>query len=335
MIRVAIVGYDHAHLPRYVPTFAAHPDVQLAALVAPGLNRELAQKDATAFDSRYFESIDACLERTDIDAAYIGAPPDRHLEIVRQLAPRGIHMLCDKPIAITLTDADAIIAEAEAHDVRFMVPFNPRYQMPVQKLKAMIESGELGELQHLHAIKYGRLPRGIPNLDTSWFFDKSQAGFGGFGDIGIHAVDALRWLAGAEATRVYARVDRLVHGDIEIDDFGTMIIEFENGVVASQQSGWVNPAGSTSWLSVAFDALGTRGSATIDKPYHDLEVCDAAGTERLPWWRADIPLLIDEFVNAVQQRREPSITGADARAALAILTAAYESAQRGQPVELA
>lgn len=335
MIRVAIIGYDHAHLPRYVPTLAAHPDVQLTALVAPGLNRELAQKDAQTFDSRYFESIDDCLEAVEVDAAYIGAPPDQHLGIVRHLAPRGVHLLCDKPIAISLADADAIIAEAEKHAVRLMVPFNPRYQMPVQKLKAMIDNGDLGELQHLHATKYGRLPRGIPNLDTSWFFDKSQAGFGGFGDIGIHAVDALRWLAGAEATRVFARIDRLVHDDIEVDDFGTMIIEFDNGVVASQQSGWVNPTGSTSWLSVAFDALGTRGSATIDKPYHDLEVCDATRTERLPWWRADIPMMVDEFVAAVQQDREPSITGADARAALAILKAAYESAQSGHPVAVA
>lgn len=332
MIRFAVVGYDHAHLPRYVPALAAHPDVQLVALVAPGLNRDLALKDAQSWNSRYFESLDACFENVEFDAAYIGSPPDRHLEIVNELAPRGIHLLCDKPIAITLADADAIIEQAEANGVRLMVPFNPRYQLPVQKLKSMIEGGELGELQHLHAIKYGRLPRGIPNLDTSWFFDPVQAGFGGFGDIGIHAVDGLRWLAGAEAKRVYARIDRLVHGDIEIDDFGTMIIEFDNGVVASQQSGWVNPAGSTSWLSVAFDALGTRGSASIDKPFHDLEISDATRTERLPWWRADIPLLIDEFVQAVQQEREPSITGADARAALAILTAAYESARTGRPV---
>ena len=332
MIRFAVIGYDHAHLPRYVPALAAHPEIELVALVAPGLNRSLANRDAEEFGCRYFEDLGVCLDSVAFDAAYIGAPPDRHREICAELAPRGIHILCDKPIAITLSDADAIIAQAEHYGIRLMVPFNPRYQMPVQRLKAMIDGGELGELQHLHATKFGRIPRGIPDLDTSWFFDRSQAGFGGFGDIGIHAIDALRWLSGGEARQVYARINRLVHNDIDIDDFGSMIIEFDNGVVASQQSGWINPTGSQSWLSVSFDALGTLGSASIDKPYHDLEISDLSRTERLPWWRADVSLLIAEFVNAIKQERQPAITGSDARAALAILTAAYQSAQTGQPV---
>ena len=122
--------------------------------------------------------------------------------------------------------------------------------------------------------------------------------------------------------------------DMELDDMGTMIIEFENGVVATQQSGWINPAGSTSWLSVGFDALGTRGSASINRPYHDYEVSDGTRTERVPWWRADIPLLINEFVESIQENRQPAITGSDARAALAILSAAYESAKVGQPVSV-
>ena len=139
-------------------------------------------------------------------------------------------------------------------------------------------------------------------------------------------------MAGAEAKTVYAKVDRLTDADIELDDFGTMIIEFENGVVATQQSGWINPTGSPSWLTVSFEALGTRGSASIDRPYHDFEISDGTRTERAPFWRADIPLLINEFVECVQENREPAITGDDAKAALAILTAAYESSTSGQPV---
>jgi len=334
MLNVAVIGYDHAHLPRYVPALAAHPRVRLAALVAPGLNRALAKEDARRTGAEYLEDLSRLWDRSKLDAAYIGTPPDRHLAIVKELAPRGIHMLCDKPLATRLSDADAIIELSRKHHVKLMVPFNPRYQQPVMKLKAMIDGGELGTLHHLHATKYGKIPRGIPNLDTSWFFDKTQAGFGGFGDIGIHAVDALRWLAGAEAKLVYAKIDRLIHQDMALDDMGTMVIEFANGVVASQQSGWVNPAGNPSWLSVSFEALGTQGAACIGKPYHDLEISDANKTERLPWWRADIPSLVDEFVRTVEENRSPAITGEDARAALEITIAAYRSADRGAPVAL-
>jgi predicted dehydrogenase len=334
MLNFAVVGYDHAHLPRYVPALAAHPGVHLAALVAPGLNRALAKEDARRFGADYLEDLSLLWDRPKIDAAYIGTPPDQHLAVVQALAPRRIHMLCDKPLATTLNDADAIIEMAAKYRVKLMVPFNPRYQQPVMKLKAMIDNGELGQLQHIHATKYGKIPRGIPNLDTNWFFDKSQAGFGGFGDIGIHAVDALRWLAGAEAKKVYAKIDRLIHQDMGLDDMGTMVIEFANGVVASQQSGWVNPAGNPTWLSVSFEALGTQGAASIGKPYHDLEISDENKTERLPWWRADIPSLVDEFVTAVDENRSPAITGEDARAALEITIAAYRSAATGAPVAL-
>lgn len=333
MLRFAIVGYDHAHLPRYAPTIARHPKVRLSALVAPGANRSLAKHDSERFGARYLERLDALWQGEKIDAVYIGTPPNQHLSVIREIAPRGIHILCDKPLATTLEDADAILALTQRHKAKLMVPFNPRYQTPVMKLKGLLEAGGLGTLKHIHATKYGKLPRWIPGLDTSWFFDKVQAGFGGFGDIGIHAIDALRWLAASEARQVYARVNRMIH-DIAVDDIGTALIEFENGVIASLQSGWVNPKGNPTWLSVSFEVLGTGGSVLIDKPYHDFEVADESRTEQLPWWRADIPMLVDEFISAVEQDRQPAINGADARAALEITMAAYRSAQTRQPVSL-
>lgn len=334
MLNFAIVGYDHAHLPRYVPAIAEHPRCRLAALVAPGLNKPLAREDATRFGTRYLESLGPLWNEDKIDAAYIGTPPDQHLDVVRELAPRGVHILCDKPLAATLGDADKIIDLARKHGIKLMVPFNPRYQLPVIKLKELIDRGELGELKHIHATKYGKIPRGMPGLDTSWFFEKARAGFGGFGDIGIHAIDALRWLAGAEAKNVYAKIDRLIHADIALDDIGTMLIEFQNGVVASQQSGWANPAGNPTWLSVSFEVLGTEGAALIGKPYHDFELADGLKSERISWWRADIGWLVNEFVEAVEQDRKPAITGQDARAALEIMIAAYRSAETGRPVDL-
>lgn len=334
MLSFAIIGYDHAHLPKYAPTIAQHPQARLAAVVAPGANRALAQQDAKRFGARYLETLDALWEGEKIDAVYLGTPPNQHLAVTRAVAPRGIHILCDKPLAITLEDADEILSLADRHGVKLMVPFNPRFQAPVMKLKGMIDAGELGELRAIHAIKYGKLPRGIPGLDTAWFFDRAQAGFGGFGDIGIHAIDALRWLAGAEVRQVYARIDRMLHRDIAVDDIGTALIEFDNGVIASLQSGWVNPGGNPAWLSVGFEALGTAGAAVIDKPYHDFELADESRTEHIPWLRADVAMLVNEFVAAIEEDRQPAITGADARAALEVTIAAYRSAESARPVSL-
>lgn len=332
-MRFAIVGYDHAHLPKYVPAIASHPRAEVVAVVAPGANRDLARKDADRLNARYLESYEGLWD-LDVDAAYIGTPPVQHLDVMRELASRGIHALMDKPIATTLDDADAILDLSRRHHTTVMIPFNPRFQLPVMKLKAMLDAGELGELQHLHATKFGKIPRGIPGMDTSWFFDPKQAGFGGFGDIGIHAVDGLRWLAGSEVRRVHARIGREIHDDIDVDDFGTALLEFENGVTASLQAGWGNPPGNPSWLSVAFEVFGSRGSAIVDRPYHDFEVTDATRLERVPWWRMDVAMLVDEFVRAVEGKRAPAITGEDGRAALEVLHAAYESSRTGKAVTL-
>ncbi|MFQ6072452.1 MAG: Gfo/Idh/MocA family oxidoreductase [Methanosarcinales archaeon] len=88
------------------------------------------------------------------------------MEVVNLAAKNGVHVLCDKPIATNLQDANKM-------------------------------------LQYIYAVKYGKIPI-IEGVDTSWFFDYDKAGAGGFGDIGIHAIDALRWLSGGEAKKVYA-----------------------------------------------------------------------------------------------------------------------------------
>lgn len=335
MTRFAVVGYDHAHLPKYVPAIAAHGRAELVACVAPGANKDLARKDAKEHGARYLESLDE-LKRVEggIDAAYVGTPPNQHREVIATLAEMGVHVLCDKPIATTLDDADAVIASTREAGVKLMVPFNPRFQLPVMRLKEAIVAGELGELTSIQSTKYGKIPRGIPGLDTSWFFDPPQAGFGGFGDIGIHAVDALRWLSDSEATSVYAKITRSIHHDIAVDDIGTAIIEFDNGVVASLQGGWANPPGNPTWLSVSFEAFGTNGAALVEKPYHDLVVSDQTRTELVPWMRRDVMLLVDEFIQAIEQDRAPAITGEDARAALEITLAAYESSKRGEVVQI-
>lgn len=334
MLQVGIIGYDHAHLPKYVPALATHPRARLSVVAAIGVNRPLARRHAETYRCRYTERLEEFWQGDPVDAVYIGTEPSRHLEIIREVAPRGIHILCDKPLATTLEDADAILACVAEHQAKLMVPFNPRGQLAVIRLKEMIDSGEFGDVHCIHATKYGKIPRGIPDLDTSWFFDPQKAGFGGFGDIGIHAVDALRWLTGSEVRRVYARIDRTVHQDIAVDDIGTAVIDFENGTVATLASGWVNPQGNPVWLNVAFEVTGTKKTALIDKPYHDFTIADETRFEAVPWWRTDIPRLVDGFITAIEEDREPPITGRDARAALEIVLAAYHSAGSGEPVDL-
>jgi len=334
-IELGVISYAHPHAQKYAAAIAACPWADLVGIAGLGVNSDLAAEEAKRYGVPYYADYLDLLTRDDLAGVYVGTEPRRHLEVVREATARGKHVLCDKPIALTLEEADEIIRLGREAGVKLMVPFNPRFQLPLMKVKAALESGEAGELVSVFAIKYGKLPTKIPGpADYGWLVDPKQAGGGGFLDIGIHAVDALRWLAGSEAKRVYAHVGTALYEGLPVDDLGTMTVEFENGVVGALSAGWANPDGYPTWLDVRFEILTTGGAFLIDSPYHDYWCYDGARAERQYWWRRDVDELVAEFVRAILEDREPAITGEDAQAALAISLAAYESSASGQVVAL-
>jgi UDP-N-acetylglucosamine 3-dehydrogenase len=332
-INLGVISYAHPHAPKYAAAIAACPWADLTGIAGRGSNAGLAAEEAKQYDIPYYADYRDLLSRGDLAGVYVGTEPARHLEVVAEAAAHGKHVLCDKPIALTLEKADEIIRLAREADVKLMVPFNPRFQLPLMKVKAALESGEAGELVSVFALKYGKLPTKIPGpADYSWLVDPQQAGGGGFLDIGIHAVDGLRWLADSEASRVYAHAGTALCEGLPIDDIGTMTVEFENGVVGAMSAGWANPDSYPTWLDVRFEILTTKAAFLIDSPYHDYWCYGPDRAERQYWWRRDVDGLVDEFARAILEDREPAISGEDARAALAIALAAYESAETGQVV---
>jgi len=332
-ISLGIISYAHPHAPKYAAAIAACPHADLVGIAGLGINADLAAEEAKWYNVPCYANYQELLARDDLTGVYVGTEPTRHLEVVAEATTHGKHILCDKPIALTLEEADEIIRLAREAGVKLMVPFNPRFQLPLMKVKAALESGEAGELVSVSAIKYGKLPTKIPGpADYGWLVDPKQAGGGGFLDIGIHAVDALRWLAGSEARRVYAHVVNVLYDDLPVDDLGTMTVEFENGVVGALSAGWANPDSYPTWLDVRFEVLTTKEAFLIDSPYHDYWCYGPDRAERQYWWRRDVDGLVDEFARAVLEDREPAISGEDARAALTIALAAYESAETGQVV---
>jgi UDP-N-acetylglucosamine 3-dehydrogenase len=335
IVQFGLISYAHLHTPRYAAAIGAHPQANLAGIATLGANPHVARAEATRLNLPYYEDYRKLLEQAGLQAVYLGCEPHHHRVVILAAAQRNIHVLCDKPLATNLPDGEAIVQAARRYGVKLMVPFNPRFQLPVMKVKQALQSGEAGDLVAIYAVKHGRLPIKAPGPQSAdWFLDPRQAGGGGFMDIGIHAIDALRWLAGAEAHIVYAHIGAFVHPDLPTDDLGTLTVEFTNGVVGVLNAGWANPDGFPTWLDVRFEVLATRQTFLIKSPYHDYSLFTARRHERRYWWRRDIDLIVDDFIQSILQRREPAITGEDALAALRITLAAYESSRTGQPVSL-
>lgn len=333
MRRVAVVGFDHLHAAAYLDTFLAHPRVELVGICDAGVNREAARARAESAGLRFGSGLSEYLA-WGVDGIYVGAVPALHRQVVEEAAAHGVHVMCDKPLALDLADADAIIAAAEGAGVGLTVPFRPLFQEPVRLILDRLGSGEAGEVRAIYAVKYGRLPTDSPlDLDASWFLDPTVAGFGGFGDIGSHAIDATCRLAGSVPGEVYARIGESLRPGLGIDDLGTAHLRFHNGVHAVLSAGWATPAAAPTWLGVRFEVLTTTHAFTVSAPYREIEITDHRARRRIPWARPDLVGHIDDLL-AAMDGDTPLVSGADGRLNLTVLLAAYRSSVSGRPVAI-
>jgi len=334
-LNMGVIGYAHPHVLNYVPIIANHPRINFSGIFGGDLNVELAKSDARRFKVKYYEDIEECLSSEEIEAIYIGSETNRHPEIVELATQYRKHILCDKPISITLKEADKIIKMTRSAKVKLMVPFNPRFMIPLMKAKKDIEENKIGELVYIYTIsEYGKNPSLIKGFDTNWLFDPQKSGGGGFADTAPHGIDSLRWLVNSEIKTVYADIDNKIFPNLDIDDIGTVIIEFKNGVIGVLGAGWANPESYPTWLDIRYEILGTKGFIDINKPYHDLAVYGKEKMVREYWWRNDVRMILDEFINCIFEDRDPIITGEDARASLEVILAAYNSSKNGKVIKL-
>lgn len=332
MKRVAVVGFDHLHAAAYLEVLSAHPGVALVGVCDDGVNREVAATRAGVAGVFFSDALTGYLD-WDVDGIYVGTTPIRHREVVETAAANGVHVMCDKPLATSLEDADAILQVVEQSGIGLSVPFRPVFQRPVALTLERIRSGLCGEVHAIYAVKYGRLPTTSPvGMDAGWFLDPAVAGFGGFGDIGSHAIDALCRIADAPPTRVYARMASLSSG--AIDDLGTAHLEFASGAHAVLSAGWVNPAAAPRWLEVRFEVLTDTHAFVVSSPYREIEIVTEERRKLIPWERDDLNGHVDDFV-AAMSGLTPTVTGADARTNLAVLLAAYRSAETAGPIDIA
>jgi len=328
-LRIGIVGFDHPHVLRFAPMLAGRSDVRLEWIAADGPNRSYGEAMAGSLGVPF-----ATEPGSGVDAVYVATTPGRHLAVVERFAGEGVHVLLDKPIALTLDDGRAIGEIANRAGIRLMVPFNPRGQLGPRAVKEQVERGDLGEVHVIEAVKVGKVPLSIPGIDCSWLVDPARAGFGGFGDIGMHALDALRWLLGREAVSVYARIHAGLRPDLAVDTIGTAVISWDGGAVSTLTAGWANPEGNPVGLDARFEVVGSGGAASVDHPYQEFRIADGQRSDRLAVARNDAEWVLDSFVDCVVRDVEPPISAEDGLRALELVLACYRSSELGTPVTL-
>ncbi len=283
------------------------------------------------------------LAMPEIDLVVIGAPNDLHCQMVLDAAAAGKHIVVEKPLCLSLAEADRMIAACQQAGVKLMYAeelcFAPKYV----RLKELLTSGALGKPVLLKQSEKHDGPH------AAHFWDVERSGGGVTMDMGCHAIEFFRWLLDRPPVRsVYAHMSTAVHGEkTRGDDNALLILEFDDGVTAMAEESWTKPGGMDDRAEIHGSAgvayanlLQGNSILTYSSTGYDYAV-EKAGTTR-GWsftmveelWNYGFPQEFAHFVDCVQHDKQPLVTGEDGRAVLEVLFAAYASAGLGRKVEL-
>ena len=200
-LRVGVIGCGSIAQHRHLPEYIANKNVELVAVCDINENRvkEIAEKYEAAAYTNYEE----LLTSGTVDAVSVCTPNYLHAPISIAALNAGLHVLCEKPMATSKQEAEAMIAASKRSDKKLMIAHNQRFVPSHQRARQLIASGEIGKIYSFRtAFGHGGPEGWSADGKESWFFEKEKAFVGAMGDLGVHKADLLRYLLGEEITEV-------------------------------------------------------------------------------------------------------------------------------------
>ena len=181
MIKVAIIGCGKIAQVRHLPEYAANPNVELVGYY--DLNRERAEKVAAQYGGKVYDTYFDLLNNPAIDAVSICVDNRSHAEITTYALYAGKHVLCEKPMAITLAECESMVAAAEFNGKHLMIGHNMRFDPVYRRAKKLLDEGVIGDVITFRTVMGNAGPEGW-SMDGNWFFDKKKAAMGALSDDG-------------------------------------------------------------------------------------------------------------------------------------------------------
>ncbi|NOX63568.1 MAG: Gfo/Idh/MocA family oxidoreductase [Chloroflexi bacterium] len=328
-MKLGILSFAHLHAESYAHQLKTLPDVEFIGIADD--DRARGERFANAYDVPFFESYEALLAEKP-DGVIICSENARHRPLVELAAAAGVHAMCEKPLATTLEDGQAMLEACQRAGVILMTAFPMRFSAPILEVKSLIDQGALGKILAVNSVNQGQMPKRY----RDWFVDKELAGGGSVFDHTVHLADVLRWYLDAEVVEVYAQTNRIMHRDeVEVETGGLLLVTFENGTFASIDCSWSRPMNYPTWGGLALDLIGEKGVVNVDAFSQNLTAYHQTDPPAwLPWLSDPDRAMVSEFMAAIREARTPRVTGYDGYKAMEVALAAYRSAELGRPVSL-
>jgi UDP-N-acetylglucosamine 3-dehydrogenase len=284
-----------------------------------------------------YDNADAVFADASIDVVSLCVPTDQHRALTEAALKAGKHVLCEKPMALSLEDCDAMIAAAQASGKLLTVGQVVRFFPEYANAKRLVDSGAVGAPAAVRVRRGGYFPR----TDTDWFADPSRSG-GVIYDLLVHDLDWLLWCFGP-ITRVYAHslTERLADKTVDHLDYALLTMRHASGVITHAEATWSDPAGfATTWEIAGDEGLLTHDSRRAAPMRTTLRETEGGARPfplpSNPLAPTDDPYYrqIAAFARAIQEGTPVAVTPEEARAAVAVAAAAVESARTSRAIEI-
>ena len=343
MLKFGMIGVGKicqgCHLPAYEKLEKSN-DVKVVALC--DINEERLKEVGKRFpDAKLYTSYREMIESEELDAVDICTPNNIHSEAAVFALEHGVHVMCEKPDAVSVVEAEKMKNAAEKSGKTLMVMRNNRYRPSTKFLKQYIAEGKMGEI---YAGRCGWIRRrGIPGWG-GWFTDKAQAGGGPLIDLGVHIIDLSMYLMGnAKPVTVsgctYLKFPHTSYSKIDVEDLAMGFIRFDNGACLQIEFSWAsNIPGDQMFVELRGTKAGSRMSG-IDRKFEIYtEECGVNTNvypslddhNCMPHHEANIR----HFVDVLNGKAEPDFTPEQGLNMVKILEALYKSAELGHEIQL-
>lgn len=343
MIRIGIIGCGRISQVRHIPEYAENPDAELAGYY--DFNKERVDDIIKEYGGKAYGSYEELLADESIDAVSVCVANQNHEEITVAALKAGKHVLCEKPMAMSLEECEHMVETARQENRFLMIGHNQRLAKAHARAKELIQEGLIGNILTFKTC-FGHGGPETWSIDPGqnvWFFDKQKAIMGAMADLGIHKTDLIQFLTGSRVSEVIAYLGTLDKRDasgqlVGVDDNAICIYKMENGAVGTMTASWTC-YGAEDNSTVLY---GTKGVMKIySDPAHSI-VVELKGGEKISYDIDQIQTndnqtksgVIDLFMKSLTTNTPPEISGEEALAAMKAVFAAVESSETGKSVKV-
>jgi myo-inositol 2-dehydrogenase/D-chiro-inositol 1-dehydrogenase len=320
------------------------PDAEVVAVYSRSAERgeAFARKHEVG---RWYDDLERAIHESDCEVVDVCIPNDLHARATMAAATAGKHVIIEKPLSLTLDEADEMIAVCKANHRKLMYAeelcFAPKYE----RVRRLAAEGAIGRIYHMRQCEKHSGPH------SDWFYDLNRSGGGALMDMGCHGLAWFRWMLGGQprALSVSAHMQTgLIHQDrTRCEEHSLCIVEFEGGAVGVAENSWATLGGMQDRVEVSGTGgvifadlfMGSSALTYSEKGYG--YAMEKAGPTR-GWtftmfeeaFNQGYPQELKHFIECVREDTQPVVTGEDGRAVLELMYAAYHSARIGQKVPL-